>query len=130
MIRRPPRSTLFPYTTLFRSLIIHEPPAHHPGYEPPFAGPGLVLGQTPAAVSPAWRHRHRPARIQVFLSDHDDVAPQRGDFDHRVGSAQVNRASSRCPPRGSALIGDKRSASAALVRDLPLADKRSEEHTS
>src|SRR5688572_31839670 len=24
MIRRPPRSTLFPYTTLFRSSIIHE----------------------------------------------------------------------------------------------------------
>src|SRR2546430_12209590 len=27
MIRRPPRSTLFPYTTLFRSLE-HRPPAH------------------------------------------------------------------------------------------------------
>src|SRR2546426_5442818 len=27
MIRRPPRSTLFPYTTLFRS---HRPPAPHP----------------------------------------------------------------------------------------------------
>src|SRR2546422_5858224 len=25
MIRRPPRSTLFPYTTLFRSLHVHEP---------------------------------------------------------------------------------------------------------
>src|SRR2546430_15133971 len=25
MIRRPPRSTLFPYTTLFRSLILSEP---------------------------------------------------------------------------------------------------------
>src|SRR3989449_3424584 len=31
MIRRPPRSTLFPYTTLFRSLDRDaEPPAHHP----------------------------------------------------------------------------------------------------
>src|SRR2546427_9454111 len=32
MIRRPPRSTLFPYTTLFRSLValneLHYPPAH------------------------------------------------------------------------------------------------------
>src|SRR2546429_1892822 len=27
MIRRPPRSTLFPYTTLFRSAIRHRPPA-------------------------------------------------------------------------------------------------------
>src|SRR5688572_31811999 len=25
MIRRPPRSTLFPYTTLFRSLLVHLP---------------------------------------------------------------------------------------------------------
>src|SRR2546426_7144939 len=25
MIRRPPRSTLFPYTTLFRSQVVHEP---------------------------------------------------------------------------------------------------------
>src|SRR3712207_8407168 len=25
MIRRPPRSTLFPYTTLFRSQIVHQP---------------------------------------------------------------------------------------------------------
>src|SRR3712207_8365207 len=25
MIRRPPRSTLFPYTTLFRSVEVHEP---------------------------------------------------------------------------------------------------------
>src|SRR2546426_4129009 len=24
MIRRPPRSTLFPYTTLFRSIVIHQ----------------------------------------------------------------------------------------------------------
>src|SRR2546425_12282566 len=24
MIRRPPRSTLFPYTTLFRALVVHE----------------------------------------------------------------------------------------------------------
>src|ERR1022692_5151903 len=27
MIRRPPRSTLFPYTTLFRSAFEHRPPA-------------------------------------------------------------------------------------------------------
>src|SRR5260370_30060543 len=35
MIRRPPRSTLFPYTTLFRSDVLHRPeggarPAHDP----------------------------------------------------------------------------------------------------
>src|SRR5256885_5755872 len=30
MIRRPPRSTLFPYTTLFRSLSLQHPPARPP----------------------------------------------------------------------------------------------------
>src|SRR3712207_9477906 len=29
MIRRPPRSTLFPYTTLFRSVVALHPEAHH-----------------------------------------------------------------------------------------------------
>src|SRR2546430_7027328 len=36
MIRRPPRSTLFPYTTLFRSYLtgtIHEDARSHFGYE-------------------------------------------------------------------------------------------------
>src|SRR5258705_12902692 len=31
MIRRPPRSTLFPYTTLFRSRLRADRPARHPG---------------------------------------------------------------------------------------------------
>src|SRR5256885_11903954 len=34
MIRRPPRSTLFPYTTLFRSRILRAPTALHPGGDP------------------------------------------------------------------------------------------------
>src|SRR3712207_8591294 len=35
MIRRPPRSTLFPYTTLFRSLVAREPvPGAQPQLEP------------------------------------------------------------------------------------------------
>src|SRR3712207_8266967 len=38
MIRRPPRSTLFPYTTLFRSkkyrIIVVEEPEYEPGSEP------------------------------------------------------------------------------------------------
>src|SRR5689334_24535573 len=45
MIRRPPRSTLFPYTTLFRSAEDRLPPpwAAHPtgrGHTPPRAPPG------------------------------------------------------------------------------------------
>src|SRR5256885_9888641 len=47
MIRRPPRSTLFPYTTLFRSL------EHVAGHGPlalrRFAGGGQAFGQGPHA---------------------------------------------------------------------------------
>src|SRR3712207_7536567 len=53
MIRRPPRSTLFPYTTLFRSGLLHrgvgldelDVPAHHVRHPhcPPFPKPGDVL---------------------------------------------------------------------------------------
>src|SRR2546427_4511538 len=35
MIRRPPRSTLFPYTTLFRSLLPDQPPGPIPALGPP-----------------------------------------------------------------------------------------------
>src|SRR5687767_15650127 len=34
MIRRPPRSTLFPYTTLFRSLLVHRRPLTQPARQP------------------------------------------------------------------------------------------------
>src|SRR2546429_6257715 len=47
MIRRPPRSTLFPYTTLFRS-------SHAPGFErcPTLPAPGSERSTTPASC---WR---------------------------------------------------------------------------
>src|SRR2546426_10496417 len=39
MIRRPPRSTLFPYTTLFRSRLVREEQARLPGERPRDDGP-------------------------------------------------------------------------------------------
>src|SRR2546425_1663197 len=45
MIRRPPRSTLFPYTTLFRS----RGPAHHPADGAALAPHGLHAGVRPRA---------------------------------------------------------------------------------
>src|SRR5712675_2806112 len=46
MIRRPPRSTLFPYTTLFRSSGVGETDRHHRGRGQP--------------LLPRHRLRHRP----------------------------------------------------------------------
>src|SRR3712207_8104630 len=48
MIRRPPRSTLFPYTTLFRSLSLHAL-AHAPRPRGP-ADPGVRRAAAPRAV--------------------------------------------------------------------------------
>src|SRR2546430_11377428 len=42
MIRRPPRSTLFPYTTLFRSL--RSDPSGHPGSHSPAASSAVTDG--------------------------------------------------------------------------------------
>src|ERR1035441_7879134 len=49
MIRRPPRSTLFPYTTLFRSLGTAGPATHVQSGCPPVAGPDLSAGGPSAA---------------------------------------------------------------------------------
>src|SRR2546426_1521235 len=50
MIRRPPRSTLFPYTTLFRSLV-----------DPPPGDAILVVTPAPRLLDLFW---HRPAAVR------------------------------------------------------------------
>src|SRR3712207_8989964 len=66
MIRRPPRSTLFPYPTLFRSLDGRRRPGgaatarprrallHH---QPPRRAPGRARGGGPAALTPRSQDR-------------------------------------------------------------------------
>src|SRR3989441_10554439 len=69
MIRRPPRSTLFPYTTLFRSHItaheVQEQASRHGGAEPRTVE-GRVLPEVtalprhvPEPAEPERRHRER-----------------------------------------------------------------------
>src|SRR2546430_4358410 len=50
MIRRPPRSTLFPYTTLFRSPAMRPRSCHTP-HRPPAVGPSDGRAPCPASRS-------------------------------------------------------------------------------
>src|SRR3712207_8439024 len=58
MIRRPPRSTLFPYTTLFRSDVARRRGVRAAGVS------DLLLGQL-GRIGPA--HRANPATVRVRL---------------------------------------------------------------
>src|SRR2546422_11246260 len=69
MIRRPPRSTLFPYTTLFRSLTVALrtlPPAVEPIRE---AGlPTLYIVKLPAASIQIYLYPERPGPTSVHVT--------------------------------------------------------------
>src|SRR3712207_7837813 len=68
MIRRPPRSTLFPYTTLFRSLD-HPPQQRAPGQL--VDADGDVEGRLVLAaggVGGAGRQVHRQSRLEEHLA--------------------------------------------------------------
>src|SRR5256885_6031986 len=60
MIRRPPRSTLFPYTTLFRSLVLQLLRLQHGGATAVDAGPALgvqpVPTEAPAQIGRSEEH--------------------------------------------------------------------------
>src|SRR5256885_14896797 len=67
MIRRPPRSTLFPYTTLFRSPLDEE---DRPGW--------IVDGQQRAAAIRDARVERFPIFVNAFITE--EVAEQRAQF--------------------------------------------------
>src|SRR2546425_11991821 len=81
MIRRPPRSTLFPYTTLFRSLSgrfhqrILDALAHHP--DPVFAGISLFS----VGRQPLWPRAARPQHPADNASERT-LARRGMDFRH------------------------------------------------
>src|SRR2546427_6024838 len=67
MIRRPPRSTLFPYTTLFRSHGARDPQAPRTGVILPGGGAALddgVKGDIPATTLLTPVERVTPGRAQ------------------------------------------------------------------
>src|SRR5690606_42021678 len=86
MLRRPPRSTLFPYTTLFRSHV-----AVMRGGGPAPAG-GLAAGAVERPRGPA--HAERPPQLRlVEARDLDRVVGRGGALPVAVG--EIGRASCR-----------------------------------
>src|SRR2546421_3721160 len=110
MIRRPPRSTLFPYTTLFRSRGAHRHPPHAPGAarvprgaagrERParmrLAGPAVSRARDQGGAAAA---RHRPGALLPW-------PPARAARVHRPRGQR--RSGPRPRPRPPCLPGDRR----------------------
>src|SRR5258707_9823807 len=72
MIRRPPRSTLFPYTTLFRSPTpASTPPARgkHPQHRPASEPPRNSTAESPAASPYPNAHPTGEARSEEHTSE-------------------------------------------------------------
>src|SRR3989442_7768250 len=68
MIRRPPRSTLFPYTTLFRSNQVHDSALFASRFREN-AGRALLLPRRrPGERTPLWQQRQRRDRKSTRLN--------------------------------------------------------------
>src|SRR2546428_2107167 len=95
MIRRPPRSTLFPYTTLFRSVAaLHvQPEARGPGRRrgpraegaprPPLTAPSLAGGR------PASDGAVRDRKSTRLNSSHDQISYAVFCLNKKVGAHRV-----------------------------------------
>src|SRR3989441_12844720 len=117
MIRRPPRSTLFPYTTLFRSRPRLPQPLSHPAQR------RAARRETPRALSQAARllrpapGPRAPRAVALGASLADGRArggSQRGDRPRARGRAAPARG-----PDPAALGGHCRCPAAALRRPPP-----------
>src|SRR2546427_8482108 len=72
MIRRPPRSTLFPYTTLFRSLVARHARAH-------LDLAPVEAGEPAVAREPVDREVHRPVVPLVGDPSVEQAADERSE---------------------------------------------------
>src|SRR2546422_10371699 len=104
MIRRPPRSTLFPYTTLFRSRQVEH--FGRRGYrciawdQPGYGGTPLVEPYTLQTVTDALkRHMDRDRVVLIGQSMGGFVAQEMyARFPDRIAALEIGRAS--CRERG------------------------------
>src|SRR5258708_29146602 len=70
MIRRPPRSTLFPYTTLFRSLNQHGDTAECF----PLMRHTMLISPTQYTLPWYWRYQHRDRKSTRLNSSHQIIS--------------------------------------------------------
>src|SRR2546429_2077297 len=77
MIRRPPRSTLFPYTTLFRSVVVERRTKDKDGYEA--AQLGLVEFVKPQRVNKAMSGHFKKANVAPMKVLHEVRLPESKD---------------------------------------------------
>src|SRR3712207_8623520 len=87
MIRRPPRSTLFPYTTLFRSMFstVSSGPNKDVIFltmRPPLMGPGSVIYLHPALYPPAPGQSWGDPAHQRWYNDQKDRKSTRLNSSH------------------------------------------------
>src|SRR3712207_8786192 len=75
MIRRPPRSTLFPYTTLFRSHLAQRPGGQHGAQGQLLGVPAPVVEHGEPDARPLGLPRDRPDRKSTRLnSSHANIS--------------------------------------------------------
>src|SRR3712207_8875743 len=89
MIRRPPRSTLFPYTTLFRSHVRRPPSRARDG---PHGEAGRRLGGRPVRGhdGPRGRHGQRDTERAAVLPAHRRVPREEDRKSTRLNSSHAN----------------------------------------
>src|SRR3712207_8945127 len=81
MLRRPPRSTLFPYTTLFRSFLL----ARRAGWSVGFTVLALVAGLVPLLIF--WVERQVVRRLET---EHPELEPAVDRKSTRLNSSHAN----------------------------------------
>src|SRR3712207_3619259 len=111
MIRRPPRSTLFPYTTLFRSTLEREPPHNDTHWSTRSMATAVGMSQT--AISRIWRaFGLKPHLVQTWKLSTD---PQFVDKVRDVVGLYMD------PPENAlVLCVDEKSQMQALDRTAPI----------
>src|SRR2546422_588260 len=82
MIRRPPRSTLFPYTTLFRSHASDD----KRGAQPAPPGPVAELALVAAAPAVGGARGRDPANVEIARAHRGEAHPARHGYGHGARS--------------------------------------------